>query len=124
MVTLHEPGPFRAASLQSRRAPFDGPGSACGVGDDRAPVTFKGYSAESCHQVLLDLAMLAPKQVLGPSQVVTFTLKREAILVTVDLCLAATVLSIDRSSPPPIQPLRYRGGIRMAPSRRIVSPLT
>jgi hypothetical protein len=35
--------------------------------------------------------ILASKQVLGPSAVMTFAVKRAAILVTVDLCLAGRV---------------------------------
>ena len=41
---------------------------------------------------------LASKQVRSPSMVVTFARKRAAILVTVDLCLAARVLSMDVSA--------------------------
>ncbi len=39
--------------------------------------------------------ILASKQVLGPSAVMAFAVNRAAILVTVDLCLAAKVFSID-----------------------------
>ena len=64
-----------------------------GVLDDRPPVLPQDDPAESRYQVLPcpSRLRLASKHVLGPSPVMTFALWRAAILVTVDLCLAASV---------------------------------
>ena len=71
-----------------------------GVGDDRAPVLPAGVIPpnRATRSVLPSRCCLASKQVRSPSLVMTLALWRAAILVTVDLCLAARVFSIDVSA--------------------------